>query len=233
MSRNRRTGAKAIREFPRSRTRAALNGSQPSWASERNPGASRLSFNPQTSDRAKRSAVAAEVLAPVYQTTSAWPWRCCTSRCVAKLYFGVIHRARGSTQSVGAGHVLDAESAADNHVQDIKWCECGMQDVGTGRHVACDLHAHLVFITKYRRRVLSALAIEDPAAILAKVCGDFGGQLKAHFDLLVIFAISTLVSSRLLRERRPETSGRCKDGVLRSPSYLSVWRRRAIEDCRI
>jgi putative transposase len=79
----------------------------------------------------------------------------------------------------------------------------------------------LVFITKYHRKVLSALAIEHLAAIFAKVCGDFGAQLKAHADLLVIFAISTLVSSRLLRERRPETSGRCKDGALCSPSAFA------------
>jgi putative transposase len=50
-------------------------------------------------------------------------------------------------------------------------------------------------------------------------------ELKAHVDLLVVYpptvAISTLVSSRLLRERRPEISGRCKDDVLCSLSYFA------------
>jgi putative transposase len=95
----------------------------------------------------------------------------------------------------------------------------------------------LVFVTKYRRKVLSARAIEDLAAMFAKVCRDFGAELKEctgeddHVHLLVTYppkvAISTLVnslkgvSSRLLREHRPEISGRYKDGVLWSPSYFA------------
>ncbi len=47
----------------------------------------------------------------------------------------------------------------------------------TGRHVVYDLHAHLVFVPKYRRDVLSALAVSDLAAIFAKVCRDFEAEL--------------------------------------------------------
>jgi putative transposase len=90
---------------------------------------------------------------------------------------------------------------------------------------------------KYCRRVVSALAIGDLAAIFAKVCRHFGADPKQcngeddHVHPLVIFsptaAMSTLVSSlkgisrRLLRERGPEISDRYKGGVLWSPSYLA------------
>jgi putative transposase len=113
-----------------------------------------------------------------------------------------------------------------------------MQDIRTGRHVVYSIHAHLVFVTKYRRDVLSALAIKDLAAIFAKVCRDFGAELKEcngeddHVHLLVIYppkvALSTLVnslkgvSSRRLREHRPEMTGRYRQGVLWSPSYFAA-----------
>jgi putative transposase len=112
-----------------------------------------------------------------------------------------------------------------------------MQDIRTGRPVVFSLHVHLVFITKYRRGVLSALAVEDLAAIFAKVCHDFGAELKEcsgeddHVHLLVFYppkvTLSKLVnslkgvSSRLLRDQRPEVCDRYKDGVLWSPSYFA------------
>jgi len=105
-----------------------------------------------------------------------------------------------------------------------------------GRHVVYALHAHLVFVTKYRRDVLSELAIRDLTRIFAKVCADFEAELiecngeDDHVHLLIVYspkvALSKLVnslkgvSSRLLREWRPEVRGRYKDGVLWSPSYF-------------
>ncbi len=50
-------------------------------------------------------------------------------------------------------------------------------EVRRGRHVVSALHAHLVFVTKFRRDVLSALAIRDLTAIFAKVCRDFEAEL--------------------------------------------------------
>ena len=50
-------------------------------------------------------------------------------------------------------------------------------EIRRGRHVVYDLHAHLVFVTKYRRDVLSALAIRDLSGIFAKVCSDFEAEL--------------------------------------------------------
>ena len=109
-------------------------------------------------------------------------------------------------------------------------------DIRKGRHVVYALHAHLVFVTKYRRDALSELAIRDLRAIFAKVCKDFEAELiecngeDDHVHLLIIYppkvALSKLVnslkgvSSRLLREGRPEVRGRYKDGVLWSPSYF-------------
>ena len=109
-------------------------------------------------------------------------------------------------------------------------------EIRRGRHVVYALHAHLVFVTKYRRDVLSELAIRDLRGIFAKVCQDFGAELVEcsgeddHVRLLVTYpptlTLSKLVnslkgvSSRRLREMRPEVSGRYRQGVLWSPSYF-------------
>lgn len=100
------------------------------------------------------------------------------------------------------------------------------------------LHVHLVFLTKYRRDVLSELAIADLSRIFAKVCADFAAELVCcdgeddHVHLLVNYPptvqltklVNSLkgVSSRLLREARPEVSGRYHKGVLWSPSYFAA-----------
>lgn len=109
-------------------------------------------------------------------------------------------------------------------------------EIRRGRHVVFALHAHLVFVTKYRRDVLSALAIHDLRGIFAKVCRDFGAELVEcsgeddHVHLLVTYpptvTMSKLVnslkgvSSRRLRDIRPEVSDRYSQGVLWSPSYF-------------
>jgi len=96
----------------------------------------------------------------------------------------------------------------------------------------------LVFVTKYRRDVLSALAIRDLSGTFAKVCRDFEAELVEgsgeddHAHLLVRYsstvALSKLVnslkgvSSRRLREIRPEVSGRYHEGVLWSASYFAA-----------
>jgi putative transposase len=111
-----------------------------------------------------------------------------------------------------------------------------MQDIRTGRHVVYHLHAHLVFVTKVRRNVLSVLAIRDLKQIFSKVCLDFDADLiecdgaDDHGHLVVVYpptiALSKLVnalkgvSSRRLRAMRPDISGRYSNGVLWSPSYV-------------
>ena len=111
-------------------------------------------------------------------------------------------------------------------------------NIETGRHVVYMPHIHLVFFTKYRRDVLSDLAIRDLQRILAKVCTDFEAELiecdgeGGHVHLLVRYppklALSKLVnglkgvSSRLLRETRPEDTGRYYKGDLWSPSHFAA-----------
>ena len=111
-------------------------------------------------------------------------------------------------------------------------------DIRQGRHVFYALHVHLVFVTKYRRDVLSGPAIRDLAGIFAKVCRDFESELVEcsgeddHVHLLVRYppkvALSKLVnslkgvSSRRLRDIRPEVSDRYHNGTLWSASYFAA-----------
>lgn len=86
--------------------------------------------------------------------------------------------------------------------------------------------------------MLSEPAIRDLAAIFSKVCTDFNAQLVEcngeddHVHLLVEYppqiSLSKLVnslkgvSSRRLRQDRPEVRGRYFKGVLWSPSYFAA-----------
>lgn len=109
--------------------------------------------------------------------------------------------------------------------------------VKTGAHSVFDLHVHLVFGTKYRRKVLSIPAIQDLRSIFAEICTKHEANLiecdgeDDHVDLLIHYppkvALSKLInnlkgtSSRYLREDRPEISGYYRKGVLWSPSYFA------------
>lgn len=111
-------------------------------------------------------------------------------------------------------------------------------DYRSGRHCVFALHVHLVFVTKYRRDVLSEPAIRDLREIFSKVCRDFEAELVEcdgeddHVHLLIAYppkvTLSRLVnslkgvSSRRLRNIRPEVSGRYRKGVLWSPSYFAA-----------
>lgn len=128
--------------------------------------------------------------------------------------------------------------AARDHIAPYIQSEGDMQEFRTGRHCVFALHVHLVFITKYRRGVLSELAIRDLTAIFARICTDFEATLVEcsgeddHVHLLVEYppklTLSKLVnslkgvSSRLLRQDRPEIAGRYFKGVLWSPSYFAA-----------
>ena len=110
-------------------------------------------------------------------------------------------------------------------------------DIRHGRHRVFQLHVHLVFITKYRRRVFDARAIDVLRGIFAEVCSDAQVTLVKmdgeddHVHLLVEYpaklAVSSLVnslkgvSSRLLRQQRPDIRKRYWKGVLWSPSYFA------------
>jgi putative transposase len=111
-------------------------------------------------------------------------------------------------------------------------------DYRTGRHCVFAMHVHLVFVSKYRRRVFTAKAIADLREVFSSVCADFEAELVEmdgeddHVHLLVNYppkvALSTLVnslkgvSSRRLRLMHPELVRRYWKGVLWSPSYFAA-----------
>lgn len=111
-------------------------------------------------------------------------------------------------------------------------------EVRHGRHCAFKMHVHLVFVTKYRRRVFDAAAIDALRDIFQSVCRDIEASLVQmdgeddHVHLLIEYPpkvpVSSLVnslkgvSSRLLRQRRPDIRKRYWRGVLWSPSYFAA-----------
>jgi len=111
-------------------------------------------------------------------------------------------------------------------------------DIRHGRHCAFALHVHLVFVTKYRRKVFDRKAIAHLKTIFENVCKDFESQLvqldgeSEHVHLLVNYppkhSVSILVnslkgvSSRLLRLELPDIQQRYWKGVLWSPSYFAA-----------
>jgi len=112
-------------------------------------------------------------------------------------------------------------------------------DYRRGRTVVSLLHVHLVFVTKYRRGVLSERAIEVIHEAMNSVCVDFGAKLVElngeddHVHALVEYpptiALSKLVnslkgvSSRILRSKEfPEVQAKLYGDHLWSPSYFAV-----------
>lgn len=99
------------------------------------------------------------------------------------------------------------------------------KDIRRGRHSVYDLHAHLVFVTKYRRKVFTAEHLSSLRELFSSVCSDAGATLEEfngednHVHLLVNFppdvALSRLVnslkgvSSRKLRSEFPELKKVC------------------------
>jgi putative transposase len=92
-------------------------------------------------------------------------------------------------------------------------------DVQRGRSTVYTLHAHLVFVTKYRRPVFTDVMLTSCERLMAGICGDLAAELREfngetdHVHLLVHYspsiAISTLadrlkgISSRRLRQQYP------------------------------
>ncbi len=108
-------------------------------------------------------------------------------------------------------------------------------DLRHGRTCVYNLQAHLVFVTKYRRNVLTHDMLTDMENIMRDVCQDFDATLMEfngeddHVHLLVSYppkvALSTLinslkgVSSRRLRAKYDIKTHR---NHLWSPSYYAA-----------
>ncbi|MEU3456611.1 IS200/IS605 family transposase [Micromonospora sp. NPDC006766] len=112
-------------------------------------------------------------------------------------------------------------------------------NVRRGRSVVYNLHAHLVFVTKYRRDVLNDAMLTRCEQVMADVCAGMSAELAEfngeddHVHLLVRYppklAISTLVSSLKgvsAHYLRKEFTGRINrhimHGHLWSPSYFAA-----------
>lgn len=109
-------------------------------------------------------------------------------------------------------------------------------ELRTGRHVVYNLHAHIVFVPKYRKNIFDYDALEKLHRIFRVVCADFESDLKEfngekdHVHLLVTYppkvALSKLVnslkgvSSRRLRQERRDIEKKYWSGGLWSPSYF-------------
>ena len=113
-----------------------------------------------------------------------------------------------------------------------------MQKVKRGRHSAYTLHCHIVFVTKYRRKVLGTIHLSRLRQIFAEICTRFESELVEfngepdHVHLLVEFTPNTppiaklvnslkAVSSRRIRQEFCDIAGAYKKPVLWSRSYFA------------
>ena len=111
-------------------------------------------------------------------------------------------------------------------------------DLRHGRHCVFKMHAHLVFVTKYRRNVFTKEVLDDLKIFFEKVCLDFESELVEmdgeddHVHLLVNYppkvSVSALVnslkgvSSRMIRKKNyPSIKKKLWGGALWSPSYFA------------
>ncbi|WP_446224370.1 IS200/IS605 family transposase [Nocardia sp. IBHARD005] len=107
-----------------------------------------------------------------------------------------------------------------------------------GRSVVSAMHVHLVFVTKFRRGMLTDDMLTACERVMRDVCTDFGAVLvefngeRDHVHLLVEYppkvAVSKLVNSlkgvsarRLREEYRHWVSQHSMNGHLWSPSYFA------------
>lgn len=107
------------------------------------------------------------------------------------------------------------------------------------RHSVSLLHAHVVFVTKYRRKVFTEAMLTFCETTMREVCDDLGADLVEfngeadHVHLLVSYpptlAVSTLVQrlkGRTAYAVRREYTGVCvrarMRGHLWSPSYFAL-----------
>ncbi|HIF9325766.1 TPA: IS200/IS605 family transposase [Photobacterium damselae] len=106
-----------------------------------------------------------------------------------------------------------------------------------GRHCVSALHAHLVFVTKYRRKVFNNEILNRLEEITKEICIDFEVELKEfngeqdHVHILIEYPpkvqlsklINSLkgVSSRRLRQEFPIIHRYLWNSALWSPSYFA------------
>ena len=106
-----------------------------------------------------------------------------------------------------------------------------------GRHCVFLMHVHLVFVTKYRKKIFTKRMLKSLNSVFSDICCDFEAELSEfngesdHVHLLVNYppkvSVSKLVnslkgvSSRLLRRDYPNLAHHCMKTQLWSPSYFA------------
>ena len=80
-------------------------------------------------------------------------------------------------------------------------------DLRRGRYVVFNLHVHLVFVAKYRRKVCTTEIVADMRPIFESVCTDFEAQLvefdgeNDHVHLLIKISNQLLAPMQFLAQR--------------------------------
>ena len=135
--------------------------------------------------------------------------------------------------------IFDSTLSLDlSTITEYTWFVKMSSNIRSGRHCVTILHAHLVFVTKYRKAVFDKTHFVTMEAIFKKVCADFESELVEmngeadHVHLLVLYppkiSVSKLVnslkgvSSRLMKKHHPELLKLYWKGVLWSPSYFAA-----------
>ncbi|HGP0330889.1 TPA: IS200/IS605 family transposase [Klebsiella pneumoniae] len=94
-----------------------------------------------------------------------------------------------------------------------------VQEINRSRYSAYLLHVHIVFVTKYRRKVFGELHLEKVNQYAGEVCGDFGAVLKEcdgeadHVHMLVEYP-PTVQLSKLVNSLKAVTSRRLRNEFL-------------------
>lgn len=94
-----------------------------------------------------------------------------------------------------------------------------MQEINRSRYSAYLLHVHIVFVTKYRRKVFGELHLEKLNQYAVEICGDFGAELKEcdgeadHVHMLVEYP-PTVQLSKLVNSLKAVTSRRLRNEFL-------------------
>ena len=113
------------------------------------------------------------------------------------------------------------------------------EDYRRGRTCVFLMHAHLVFVTKYRRKAITGRVLHAMRKIFIAICKNFGAELvecngeRDHVHLLVNYppkvSLSSLVNSlkgvsaRLIRKKKfPEIRAALWGNSLWSPSYFAA-----------
>lgn len=113
-----------------------------------------------------------------------------------------------------------------------------MRDLSSQRHSIFQLHVHLVFVSKYRRKVFDLDAHQKLRGLFEPICRRLQAHIvemdgeRDHVHLLLKYPPSVSISdlarhlkgasSRLLRQSRPDLARRFWKNVLWSPSYFAT-----------